>query len=67
MFQVTVADMSCQHCVKTITAAVQQLDADAQVDANVETKVVSIRSQLDDARLRAAIEEAGYTVTAKPA
>lgn len=61
----TVAEMSCGHCVKSITQAVQQVAPGAQVQADLAAHTVSI-SDLPDAdlpRVKAAMTEAGYTPT----
>ena len=53
-------DLSCGHCVKSVTAAAQALDAQAQVEADLARKHVSIRSAQPRAVLAAALTEAGY-------
>jgi copper chaperone len=60
-----VNDMSCGHCVSSITKAVQALDPGAQVQVDLGAHRVHIQS-LDLAAqrveaLRAVIEEAGFT------
>jgi len=61
-FEFHVPDMSCGHCVATITEAVKALDADALVQAELGTKRVSIRSEADLQRQAwlKALDEAGY-------
>ena len=57
----TVAGMHCGHCKRAVTAELEQLAGVESVDVDLETKLVTVRgSQLDDAVLRAAIEDAGY-------
>ncbi|WP_459614198.1 heavy-metal-associated domain-containing protein [Bordetella sp. 2513F-2] len=56
-----VPDMSCGHCVKTITAAVQAVEPQAQVQADLGTHRVRIDGAATPGPLRQAIEEAGYT------
>jgi copper chaperone CopZ len=57
----TVAGMSCGHCKSAVEAEIGQVPGVASVDANVDTKLVVVRGEgLDDAALRAAIDEAGY-------
>jgi copper chaperone len=61
----TVPGMSCQHCVVAITDEVGQVDGVESVDVALETKRVTVQGRdLDDAALRAAIDEAGYEVEA---
>ena len=57
----TVAGMSCSHCKAAVTEEVTAVEGVASVDVDLETKLVVVRGErLDDAALRAAIEEAGY-------
>jgi copper chaperone len=57
----TVAGMTCGHCKSAVEAEVGQVPGVASVDANVDTKLVVVRGEgLEDAALRAAIDEAGY-------
>ena len=62
MLDFTVSDMTCSGCVKAITGAVQDLDAAATVDANLETKHVVIASSVPAAALAEAMRDAGFTV-----
>jgi copper chaperone len=57
-----VQDMSCGHCVATITAAVKALDREAEVQTDLATHTVQIVSAVADGpALARAIEQAGYT------
>lgn len=61
MFRYQVPDMSCNHCVKTITDAIRTQDASAQVNTDLDTRTVSVQSTtLSDEALRAALSAAGY-------
>jgi len=68
MIAFEVKDMSCGHCVSTITRAVQEADRDATVRVDLATHMVTIQpGSADAATLAAAIQEAGYTpVALKP-
>jgi copper chaperone len=61
MIQLNVPDMSCGHCVASITRAVQEVDAGAKVEVDLGLKRVSIASTLPPAIFVAAIAAAGYT------
>lgn len=62
-----VPDMSCQHCVQSITRAIQAQDASAQVSTDLAQHHVTVSSnQLDAAALQALIAQAGYTPTLLP-
>jgi copper chaperone len=57
----TVPGMSCGHCKAAVTAEVSAVAGVESVDVDLETKLVRISGEsLDDAALRAAIDEAGY-------
>lgn len=62
MIHFEVNDMTCGHCVRAITQAVQAADPGAQVQVDLATHRVQVQPVAADAAvLRAAIEEAGYT------
>ena len=62
MIQFQVEGMSCNHCVRAITQAVQAVDPAARVTADVPTQAVQVESAADRGALRQAIEGAGYPV-----
>lgn len=63
----SVAGMTCQHCVQAVTTELTALDGvqdvaiDLRSDGPSLVRVVSDRP-LDDAALDAAVDEAGYEV-----
>lgn len=65
MYELTVEGMSCGHCVGRVTKSVQGVDAAAKVEIDLPTKKVRIDSGADLERIAAAIDEAGYPVTAR--
>jgi copper chaperone len=57
----TVPTMTCSHCVDAVRRELQAVPGVEAVRVDVATKLVVVcGSGLDDAALRAAIEEAGY-------
>lgn len=57
----TVSGMSCAHCVQAVSDEVGSLSGVDSVEINFDTKIVVVRGdELDDAAIRAAIDEAGY-------
>ena len=57
----TVPGMSCAHCEQAVGSELRDVAGVESVDVDLETKLVTVRGgDLDDAVLRAAIEEAGY-------
>ena len=67
MYELIVEGMSCGHCVGRVTKSVQEVDRDAKVVIDLPTKKVRIDSQLDLDRIAAAIDAAGYPVSARSA
>lgn len=59
-----VKGMSCGHCVRAVTQAVQALDPQAQVTVDLPTGQVTVNSKLSRAATAAAISEEGYEVSA---
>ena len=60
MIEFQVPAISCGHCVRAVNEAVKEVDPQAKVDVDVETKKVSVESGADRAKLVAALTEAGY-------
>ncbi|HEX5862456.1 MAG TPA: cation transporter [Nocardioides sp.] len=58
----TVQGMTCGHCVSSVTEEVQEIPGVEHVDVVLETGALTVTSSqaLDDAAVRAAVEEAGY-------
>jgi copper chaperone len=51
----------CAHCAMSIREEVSEVEGVEDVAVDLETKLVTVSGRaLDDAALRAAIEEAGY-------
>jgi len=60
----TVPDMSCGHCKAAVTQELSALAGVRLVEVDLDTKLVTVTGEnLDDAALRAAIEDAGYEAT----
>jgi copper ion binding protein len=57
----TVEGMSCGHCKAAVEEEIGQVAGVEFVDADLDSKLVVVRGEgLEDAALRAAIDEAGY-------
>ncbi len=53
--------MSCEHCRSAVRDGLIAVDGVMAVDVDLETKLVTVAgASLDDDRLRAAIDDAGY-------
>ncbi|MFS0824825.1 heavy-metal-associated domain-containing protein [Pseudomonas phoenicis] len=55
-----VQGMTCGHCVKAVTQAVQAQDAAAKVDVDLAGKQVRVDSQLPGEQILGLIREEGY-------
>lgn len=65
MIAFQVNDMTCGHCVSTITKALKWTDKDAKVQIDLAAHMVQIESAAADAEeLAEAIKDAGYTPVA---
>ncbi len=60
----TVLGMTCGHCVSSVTEEVSQVlgVTDVNVDLASGGLTVTSETDVDDAAVRAAVEEAGYQV-----
>jgi Cu+-exporting ATPase len=65
MYELTVEDMTCKHCVGRVTKAVQDIDGEAKVEIDLPSKKVTIASQANLDRIVQAIDAAGYPVSAR--
>jgi copper ion binding protein len=66
----SVPDVSCQHCVKTINGALGQLPGVEAVSTDIPTKTVHLRydpDQLTMEKIETTLDDAGYTVASEPA
>jgi copper chaperone len=64
----TVTGMTCDHCVASVTEELTEIDGVTAVAVDLPTGAVTVTSttdiDIDDARIRAAVEEAGYRLSA---
>ncbi|MCX4220722.1 MULTISPECIES: heavy-metal-associated domain-containing protein [Pseudomonas] len=58
----TVEGMSCGHCVKAVTQAVQSKDPTASVRVDLAAKEVGVESALSAEQVIEAISEEGYAI-----
>jgi copper chaperone len=62
MYELNVEKMSCGHCVRAVTEAVQALDAAARVEVDLAAKKVRVHTAAPLPQVTAAIADAGYPV-----
>jgi len=65
--ELSVTGMTCGHCVSSVTEELSALDGVQKVDVQlnaggVSTVTVASASALDPAAVRAAVDEAGYSL-----
>ena len=60
MLEFKLPDMSCGHCAGTVTKAVKQVDPQAKVDVDLQTKQVKVESAEPREQFAEALTEAGY-------
>lgn len=60
----TVDGMTCDHCVKAVSDEIAKIDGVTGVDVELATGSVTVASDsgVDDADVRAAVDEAGYEI-----
>lgn len=58
-----VRGMTCDHCVAAVTQEVRAVAGTEQVSVDLESGRLSVSGRdVDDAAVRAAVQEAGYTL-----
>lgn len=63
----TVAGMTCDHCVASVTEEVSEVAGVGEIDINLATGRLTVTradpdDAVDDAAVRAAVAEAGYQI-----
>lgn len=62
MIELKVERMTCGGCAATVRAAVLEVAPAARIEIEVATGALRVQGDADEARVRAAIEQAGYGV-----
>jgi copper chaperone len=58
--KLTVPNMACSACANNITNALKAVDANANIQADPQTKLVSVETQVSEAAIKDALAAAGY-------
>jgi copper chaperone len=58
--QLTVPNMACSACANTITNALKAVDANATIETDTTTKLVSVETQASETAIKEALAAAGY-------
>ncbi len=63
----TVTGMTCEHCVRSVTEEVSAVDGVSGVEVDLASGRVTVSGDrpVDEAAVRAAVEEAGYEVVGR--
>jgi copper chaperone CopZ len=56
--------MSCGHCERRVKNALEEMEGVKVLSVSADQNLATVETTVDDAALIAAVEEAGYTVTA---
>lgn len=60
MIEFTLPDMTCNHCVRTVTQTVQAVDAEAKLTIDLPTHKVAIDSSQPADAFAKALSDEGY-------
>lgn len=62
--KISIEGMSCEHCVNHVKEALKEIGAE-NIEVNLDNKVATARlnDEVDDKKIKLAIEDAGYDVT----
>ena len=60
LYSFHIPGMACGGCLAAVTKAIQKLDSNAQVEADLGNRNISVRSERSEASLLTALENAGY-------
>ena len=63
--KILIEGMSCQHCVNHVKNALEELDGVKSAKVSLEDKSaeIELNHDVDDEKIKAAIDEVGYEVT----
>lgn len=63
--QINIEGMSCGHCVKHVENALIEVNGVEKVEVSLQDKlaIVELKQEVEDSKLKEAVEEAGYDVT----
>lgn len=56
----SVPDMSCSHCVSTVTQAIRTLDPQARVEADTGAHTLDVETTRAPADVERSLKDAGY-------
>jgi len=63
MLRFHVPNMTCGGCARSVTKALQSVDAAARIDTDPARHEIRIETSVDESVLQTALEKAGYPAT----
>jgi copper chaperone len=60
MYEFSIPDMSCGHCVSSVTKAIKAVDPDAVADVDLTKRKAAVETKVDPKTISDALENAGY-------
>lgn len=63
MYEFDIPDMSCGHCVGTVTQAIKLVNPAAVADVDLSKRKATVETTCDPGTISAALDEAGYPAT----
>jgi copper chaperone len=64
MYELQVEGMTCGGCANSVKRSVQAVDSNARVDVDLASKKVRVDTDADIEKVKSAVVDAGYPVTA---
>lgn len=62
-----VKGMTCGHCVQAVSSEVSRVAGVIEVQVDLAAGALTVRGDVDEQAVRAAVDEAGYEVVGTPA
>ena len=62
VMQLKVPSIACSGCADTITKAIKNLESEADVQVDVEQKIVTVETKASEESIKQVITAAGHTV-----
>jgi len=59
-----VPDMTCGGCLRSVTRAIQALDPQARIEADLDTRTVRVESAKEETSLLTALDNGGFPAQA---
>ncbi len=60
--QLKVPSIACSGCADTITKAIKNLESEADVQVDVEQKIVTVEAKVSEESIKQVITASGHTV-----